>query len=262
MDNVCIIGYGMVGQAMAEVFGIKKHFDIIAEKSNITLEEASKCRLIFVCLPTPVDKFGQYEINHITQIIKQINDFGQGNIFIIRSTVFPGYALALQIDLGINRVISNPEFLSEATAVDDVKNPPFILLGGVEGKYRAAVRSFYEARIKSASFIETDNTTAEMAKLAMNAYFATKVIFANELYKACRSDANQANYETVKKVLESHPYGPKNHFTVWFRGKRGVQGNCLPKDSEAFATYTASGLVRKVVELNEEYRYMKESDEV
>jgi UDPglucose 6-dehydrogenase len=258
MDNACIIGYGMVGKAMAEVFSIEKHFDVVADKSNISLEEASHCKLVFICLPTPVDKDGNYLTQDIKNIIRQIEDFQTGCIYVIRSTVFPGFARALQEEMGINRIVSNPEFLSEATAVEDVKNPPFIVIGGFEGQYREHVRAFYESRIKSATVIETDNTTAEMAKLTLNAYFATKVIFANQADDGCRLVG--ANYETVKKIVSSHPYGPKNHFDVWFKGKRGVGGHCLPKDSLAFALYAHSDLVKKVIELNEKYIYLKDTD--
>lgn len=255
MNNACVVGYGMVGQATAEVFGIEKHFDIQEERSNITLEEAGKCRLVFICLPTPVDKEGNYHTEEIKKVIQQIEDVGQAPIFIIRSTVFPGFAKGLQQDLQINRVISNPEFLSEKTAVQDMKNPPFIIIGGMEGVFRKEVQAFYEARIKGASVITTDNTTAEMAKLAMNAYFSMKVIFANQTYDACRLLG--ANYGTVKKILEAHPFGPVNHFEIWFNERRGVNGHCLPKDSKAFANYTGSELLKKVVELNEKYIYLK-----
>jgi len=260
MDNAVIVGYGMVGKAMAEVFSIEKHFDIQDDRSNCTLEEVAKHKLVFLCLPTLVDRFGNYQLDELKQIIKQINDFGTGCTFVIRSTVFPGFALGLQRDLNIDRIISNPEFLSEATAVQDVKNPPFILIGGLEGKYRDEVTAFYQGRVRSAPIIETDNTTAEMTKLALNAYFATKVIFANETEDACREI--EANYETVKKVMEMHPFGPVNHFTIWFNGKRGVNGHCLPKDSKAFANYASSELVKKVVSLNENYIYRNNRDDV
>jgi UDPglucose 6-dehydrogenase len=260
MDNACVIGYGMVGKATADVFGIKKHFDVQEEKSNISLEEASKCRFVFLCLPTPVDADGSYKQSEIRQMIEQLEGYGNGSIYIIRSTVAPGFAVHLQKELTLNRIISNPEFLSEATALKDAKNPPFVIIGGLEGVFRKEVRAFYEARLKGSPVIETDNTTAEMIKLSMNAYFATKVIFANQLYDACRKLG--ANYETVKKAMEKHPFGPNNHFAVWFREKRGVNGNCLPKDAKAFAYYANSDLVKKVLELNETYKFIKEDNEI
>lgn len=258
MDEACIIGYGVVGQATAKVFGIKKHFDIDPERSNITLEEAAKCKFVFICLPTNVQEDGSYNVDPLIEMITKINDLGNP-IFIIRSTVYPGFAEITKQGIRSNRVVSNPEFLNEATAEHDAKNPSFILLGG-DKEYVDKVAGFYQARIKGAPVITTDNTTAEMAKLTMNAYFATKVIFANQAYDACQMLG--ANYETVKKVLESHPYGPNNHFTIWFKGKRGVNGRCLPKDSKAFDYYTASDLIHEVLRLNEKYINIKEEDAV
>lgn len=237
----------MVGKAMAEVFGIKKIFTRNEKESTITIEQAADCRYIFICLPTPVNEEGFYFLNDIAAIIERIADQKKENIFIIRSTVAPGFAKQFNNVI----IISNPEFLSEATAVEDVKNPPFIIIGGKEEKYRNEVQALYQSRIKGAPFIMTDNTTAEMAKLSLNAFFATKVIFANEVFEAC--SVNGANYETIKRILEGHPYGSKNHFSVWFRGKRGVHGACLPKDSQAFANYAGSELLKTVTHLNKFY---------
>jgi UDPglucose 6-dehydrogenase len=259
MIDACVIGYGIIGQATAEVLGITKHFDRNSEKCNITLEEASKCRLIFICLPTPVNEHGEYYLDDITAIARQITEYNNGGILVIRSTVFPGFAMHLQKELGINSVLSNPEFLSEKTALQDMKNPPFILIGGLEGQYRDILAAYYNAKIKGSEVIATDNTTAEMTKLAMNTYFATKVIFANQLYDACHGPIG-ANYETVKRVMEKHPFGPKNHFTVWYNGKRGVNGHCLPKDTRAFANYTGSSLAKLIDLMNTDYIYLKENE--
>lgn len=254
MDNTCVIGYGMVGKAMAEVFGIKKIYTRNKQESTITLDDAANCRYIFICLPTPVNEDGFYFLEDIAAIIDHIKSLGKENIFIVRSTVAPGFAQGFDDAI----IISNPEFLSEATAVEDVKNPPFIIIGGKEEKYRNEVQALYQARIKGAPFIMTDNITAEMAKLSLNAFFATKVIFANEVYDACQR--NGANYETIKRVLETHPYGSKNHFSVWFRGKRGVHGACLPKDSKAFANYANSQLLKSVTSLNKFYVQYEEGE--
>lgn len=258
MDNACIIGYGVVGEATAKLFAIKKHFDIHDDRCNITLEEASKCKFIFICMPTPVDSEGNYQTEEIIQMIKQLEDYGGGSIYILRSTVFPGFANFVQTQLNIDRVISNPEFLSEKTADHDTKNPPFILLGGMEGRFIDEVKALYQGRIKGAPIIVTNNITAEMCKLSLNAFFATKVIFGNQVYDACKRLG--VNYETVKTVIEDHPFGSMNHFKVWFNEKRGVNGKCLPKDSKAFANYAGSDLLKKVVELNQNYIFLKEDE--
>lgn len=250
MNNACIIGNGVVGGATAKLLGIKKTFDLNPDKCTINLEEAGSCRFVFICLPTPVGLDGKYELQPIINIIKQIDSYGHAPIFIIRSTVFPGFARHIMEETGVT-IISNPEFLSEDTADKDSKNPPFILLGGEPGVFIEEVKALYRSRIKYHEFIVTNNTSAELAKLAMNAYFSTKVIFANQLYDTCRDLG--ANYERVKEVLESHPFGPKNHFTIWYKGKRGINGKCLPKDTIAFSTYANSDLVNQVLTLNQQY---------
>lgn len=248
MENACVIGgRGMVGSQIVKLFGIKKIFDL--KEPTITLKEAAKCQFVFIALPTEVREDGSYITDDIVEIIKQIEGYGSGATYIIRSTVYPGFADSIMDLFGINRVVSNPEFLSESTAWNDTKNPPFILIGGLEGKYREWVKGLYQGVVKGANFILTDNVTAETAKLAMNAYFSTKVIFANQVYDACQT--NGANYERVKEVLERHPFGPKNHFEIYFKEKRGVHGKCLPKDTKAFTHYTNSELTKKVMEINE-----------
>lgn len=250
MNNACVIGFGMVGQATSKSLNIEKHFDLQDDRCNITLNDAAKCEYVFICLPTPV-KDGQYQVDDLINTVKQIESINPGRIYIIRSTVFPGFSRHLMELVGTDRIISNPEFLTESTWENDSTHPPFILLGGPQGVTFNQVKAIYQGRFKYAPIIETDNITAEMAKLSLNGYFATKVIFANQIYDSCQKLG--VNYETVKKVMESNPFGPKNHFTVWFRGKRGVHGKCLPKDSQALAYYGNSELVKKVVELNELY---------
>src|SRR3989344_1659335 len=257
-NEACVLGFGVVGGATAKALKIKFHYDIDPSKSNINFNNLKKYRLIFVCLPTPIQKNKKYKLNHISSIIKKIEKLGGEPIYIIRSTVFPGFAKKLQEQLRTERIVSNPEFLSEKTAYKDTKYPPFLLVGGSSGKYTKIVVDFLRRYVK-APLILTDNTSAELGKLAMNSYFAIKVIFANQLYDIAANI--DADYDSVKKILESHPFGPNNHFKVWFNDKRGVRGNCLPKDSAVFSNFAGSDLVRKAVSLNKKYINIKPQSE-
>ena len=247
MANACVIGMGVVGKATAALFGITKYFSL--SESTITLEEAAKCTYVFLCLPTPVDADGNYITSDIEAIVKQIEGYGGAGIYVIRSTVWPGFAKHLMETLDINRIVSNPEFLTEKTAERDSKYPPFILLGGMNTTFLEDVKGLYETRIKGAPVILTDNTTAEMAKLSMNGYFMAKVVYANYVYDACKELG--ANYEKVKEVLESHPFGPKNHFEIFHNGGRGAGGRCLRKDGKALVHYARNKLFDVVVDSNE-----------
>ncbi len=250
-NDKCVIGYGMVGKATALAFNIDKHFS--RHDSNITLEEASRCKYIFICLPTPTINKECY-VNDILAIIKQINDFPRhvDNIFIIRSTVYPGFANRVMTELGIDNVVSNPEFLSEDTWEEDAKNPWMVVIGADDPRYRELVKGLYMGRYKYVTPIETDNKTAELIKYSLNTFFATKVIFANVIFNFAQTIG--ANYETVKKALEICPWGSKNHLQIVYKDKRGINGHCLPKDTEAFATLTGSPFFKMLLQINEELK--------
>lgn len=247
MDNAAIIGYGTVGHATAQAFGIKKYYS--RSESNIDLEGVSRCRYIFVCLPTPTIENKQETLDLI-DIIQKIHDYGMDNIVILRSTVLPGFNRLLQAS-GIKNVVSNPEFLSEATALSDAKHPDLVVVGGDYPKLRSYVVALYKSRFKDFSLIETDSVTAELIKYALNTFFATKVIFANEIFDVAQKTG--ANYETIREVLENHKWGSKNHFRVWYNDKRGVHGKCLPKDTRALAAFAKSPFFQMIMERNQRF---------
>lgn len=249
-EAVVIGGTGMVGKATRLTFGIQKYY--ARHDANITLEQANKCRYIFICLPTPTINKKCYT-DDIYGIIKQLSSYPRyvDNIYIIRSTVYPGFGKYVEDTLGIDNVVSNPEFLSEDTWEKDAKNPQLIVIGGNNPKYREAVKGLYMGRFKYTKPLITDTTTAELIKYAMNMFFATKVIFANEIYDFAEKAG--ANYEAVRLALTAHPWGSKNHFNAWYKEKRGVHGRCLPKDTEAFAEQTNSPFFKMLVERNQQF---------
>lgn len=251
MESVVIGHTGYVGKATALAFKIKKGFS--RHDANVTLEEASKCHLIWICLPTPTLN-GEVYTKDIYDLVKQLESYPRyaDSTYIIRSTVYPGFADHLMDTLNIDRVVSNPEFLSEDTWDEDAKNPKMIIIGGRSQRHIERVKGVYMGRHKYIKPLITNNVTAEMAKYAFNTFFSTKVIFNNEVFNACQKSG--ANYEAIKLALESHPWGMKNHNTIWYKGKRGIHGSCLPKDTEAFATYTGSPFFKMLMERNQTYQ--------
>lgn len=246
MTNACTIGNGYVGRATCLTFNIDKYYT--RHESTISLEEAAKCRYIFISLPTPTID-GEAFTKDIEKIIKLIDKMPNPSdrVFIIRSTVPPGFAKSL----GIENVVSNPEFLSEATWEQDAVKPQLVVIGSDSPKYREVVTGLYRGRFKYSKPLETDNTTAELIKYALNSFFATKVVFGNEIFDYANKVG--ANYETIKRALEGHPWGSKNHFTPVYKGKRGIHGSCLPKDLEALSNLTGSFLFKVVSERGKSY---------
>ena len=243
MEGACVIGYGIVGKATAKGLGITQYIDLTG--STISVELAAKCRFVFLCLPTPtVD--GQCDTSVIRDYIKQIHDRGGRPVFVIRSTVIPGTSRKIMDELGIKTIASNPEFLTESNWEYESTHPGLVVIGADDEKTRKALKAVYEGRWRGVQIFETDNITAETIKYALNTFFVNKVVFANNIYDFCQTSG--ANYETIKKVLEFHPWGSKNHFTVWHKGGRGAGGKCLFKDLDSFAK--ENGIhKKKIVEL-------------
>lgn len=255
MTNSCILGWGTVGKATALAFGIDDYYS--RSEANITLEEVSKCKYIYVCLPTPTID-GKCFTDDITSLIEKIEDYPDlnGRIYVIRSTVYPGFSRDVQKRFGIRRIVSNPEFLSEDTWQKDAITPDLVVVGGDDNESRDMVVGIHRSRYKYAPIIEVDSVTAELVKYSLNVFFATKVIFANEVFDYAQKVG--ANYSVVKSVLEKHPWGSKNHFAVFYKEKRGVHGKCLPKDTESFANITNSPLFKVLLVLNEQLKLKNE----
>jgi len=251
MDSSVIIGYGVIGRAVAEAFGVKKYYS--RSDANITLEEAAKLRYIFICLPTPTIN-GQCYTQDIYETVKTLiaNKGEEDSVIIIRSTVPPGFNKSLQDEFGVNNIISNPEFISNDTAVEDMKNPDLIVVGGEKQKYIEMVVALYKGRFKYIEPVVTDTVTAEFIKYALNMFFVTKLVYANQLNDAAIELG--ANYQVARKVLETHKWGSKNHFQTFHKNGRGAGGKCLKKDLEAFGNLAIKqDLFYYLEEINNKY---------
>ena len=122
MKDAVSIGKGYVGKATMKTFGIEKFYT--RSEKNITLDEIKKTKYIFICLPTPTIS-GRCFTDDIYEFIDKVKN--PDSIFIIRSTVEVGFAETLKRELKV-KVVSNPEFLSEATWEQDAVKPKMIVL--------------------------------------------------------------------------------------------------------------------------------------
>jgi UDPglucose 6-dehydrogenase len=246
---ITIIGAGVVGKATGYIFhgsAAVSYLDLDSTESHIDSRLISP-DYIFICVPTPTVK-GKQDISAIEQWLKIIAKTALDKPIIIRSTVLPGTCEKLTAKYKLN-IVHIPEFLSENSALDDAKNPQFLVVGGNDILLRREVRDFFSKYVVTDNIIECDLTTAEVIKYTMNSFFALKVIFANEIYDLCESV--DASYSKVVEVIEGHKWGSKNGWDVFRGGFRGYGGKCLPKDIEALINAHKMSLMEKVAELNE-----------
>ena len=128
----------------------------------------------------------------------------------------------------------NPEFLREGHAVTDTLRPERIVVGVRSARAEAILREVYaEPLAAGVPFVVTDFATAELVKVAANAFLATKISFINAMAEVC-----EAVGADVASLAESLSYDHR----IGGAGMRpglGFGGGCLPKDIRAFGTWAA-----------------------
>jgi UDPglucose 6-dehydrogenase len=208
---------------------------------------------LFICVQTPPTYSGDADLSFVWSALDDLPDTERRQILVMKSTVPVGTGEKVRAALearGLSNVgyVSNPEFLAEGHAVRDFLNPDRIVVGAFEEEDAAAVEALY--RGIEAPVVRTDVASAEMIKLAANAFLMTRISFINEIANVC--EAVGADVEEVAKgVGLDHRLGP--HF---LRAGIGYGGSCFPKDSLALKQLASNSgyhfqLLAAVIEVNE-----------
>ncbi len=125
----------------------------------------------------------------------------------------------------------NPEFLTEANAIEDFNNQNRIILGGHKD-VTSYLKTIYIKVFPQARIIKTDSTHAEMVKYLINTFLSTKVSFANEMYEISKSLG--IDYDKVIEYATLDDRLGKSHWNVpGPDGDFGFGGHCFPKDLQA-----------------------------
>ena len=257
--KIGIVGQGYVGTAIK--IGFESYYDLEtydkfdSSKSTCNLKRlVDICDVIFVCVPTPMDKDGSCHTGIVEEVISEINQYSnKSQIVVIKSTVSPGTTERMNKKYKKVSVIFNPEFLTEANFLEDFKNQTRIILGGVR-RGTNLLRQVYSKVFPHATIVKTGSKTAEMTKYFINSFLATKVSFANEMKILC--DNVDIDYD---KVVEYSTYDErlgKSHWAVpGPDGDYGFGGHCLPKDVSALVNgYDDMKLLEAVLQVNDNVR--------
>jgi UDPglucose 6-dehydrogenase len=128
----------------------------------------------------------------------------------------------------------SPEFLREGHGVHDTLSPDRVVVGVGSEQAEATLRQIYAPQIQAGiKFFVTDLATAELAKVAANAFLATKISFINAVAEVC--DAADADITILADILGSDP----RIGGAFLRPGLGFGGGCLPKDVRAFQARAA-----------------------
>jgi UDPglucose 6-dehydrogenase len=206
-------------------------------------------RLLFICVQTPPTYSGDADLSAVQRAVEEIGE-PEDRALVMKSTVPVGTGTAIQREAPGLAYVSCPEFLKEGTAVKDFLEPDRVVIGaGAEDDWAAeAVEALYEPL--GAPIVRTDLSSAEMIKLASNAYLATKISFINEIANVC--DEVGADVTEVARGMGLDPRIGSRFLNAGL----GFGGSCFPKDTQALKILAGNSgyhfqLLSSVIEVNE-----------
>src|SRR3954447_11085683 len=206
-------------------------------------------RLLFVCVDTPPTYSGDADLSRVRAVVQELPD-DSDHVLIMKSTVPAGTGASIRRDMPGLAYVSCPEFLKEGTAVKDFMNPDRVVIGADPGDEESAdaVAALYEPL--GGEILRADVASAEMIKLASNAFLATKISFINEIANVCEEVGADVGQVAAGMGLD------ERIGRSFLRAGIGYGGSCFPKDVSALKMLAGNTgyhfqLLTSVIEVNE-----------
>jgi UDPglucose 6-dehydrogenase len=233
INNIPIYEPGL-GTIVAEARGRNLFFSTDVEKA---IDEA---QIIFISVNTPTKTYGKgkgmaADLKYIELCARQIAKIAKNNKIVVEKSTLPvrtAEAIKSILDNTGNgvqfQILSNPEFLAEGTAVQDLLHPDRILIGGdesVEGqKAIQALVDVYSNWVDPEKILTTNVWSSELSKLTANAFLAQRISSINAMSELCEKTGANVN-EVAKAIGMDSRIGPK-----FLKASVGFGGSCFQKD--------------------------------
>src|SRR3954452_10560102 len=228
---------------LVEKNGERLHFT--TEMGDVT----SNATLLFCCVDTPPTYSGDAALSRVERVVEELGG-SNDHAIVMKSTVPVGTGRAIRRHRDEIGYVSNPEFLKEGSAVRDFLKPDRVVVGSEDDskEFGDRVAALYEPL--DAPVIRTDVASAEMIKLASNAFLATKISFINEIANVSEELGADVSEVARGMGLDSR-IGPQ-----FLRAGSGYGGSCFPKDVSALKQLAGNSgyhfqLLTAVIEVNE-----------
>ena len=225
------------------------------------LEAVSDCEAAFLCVPTPQGGDGSVDLSFVEAAAAEMAEaMPPAALIVNKSTVPVGSTQVVERVMQRTdvKVVSNPEFLREGSAVRDFLFPDRIVIGSDDQAAAEKVASFYDG--VDAPILITDPASAETIKYASNAFLATKLSFVNALAAVCEGVGADVG-DVVLGIGYDRRIGHQ-----YLQPGPGWGGSCFPKDTRAFLRLAESGgydfrFLGGVIAVNEE-QFSRVADKV
>lgn len=263
--QIAIIGYGVVGVGMEELFApiADRYIYDPAKFPQNSKEEVNKCDMAVICVSTPMGEGGAADISIVEDVVSWVTT----PLILIKSTIPPGTCAYLSEKYG-KKVNFSPEYMGESTYFTPFWKYPdperaethtFVIVGGPDAS--RILGAFMEVMSVDTRYMAVSAEEAELTKYMENAFFATKVTFCNEFFEIAKRYG--VDYKKLRELWLLDPRINPNH-TLVFEDRRGFGGKCLPKDLRAIISAAESKgysptLLKAVIQSNNERKSQKES---
>jgi UDPglucose 6-dehydrogenase len=213
------------------------HQNVAAKRLQFTTsteEGVDGSEVVFIAVPTPPQPDGSVDLSYIEKVAREIAGVLKEYRVIVDKSTVPvktGEKVADTIRRYNKHgadfdVVSNPEFLREGCAVDDLMKPDRIVVGGNSDRAIGLMKKVYEPFM--APILVTDINSAELIKHAANSFLALKISYINAVGAIC--EASGADVEKVANGIGTDKRIGRNFLNAGI----GYGGSCFPKDLAAF----------------------------
>lgn len=246
-----IVGAGTVGSAL------KKAFDgccelliadpVLGAQSASLCSLVPLCQVIFIAVPTPSKAGGDADLHVFSEVIAELAAAVRLGpdacpVLCIKSAVPPDAISRIQRSYPHTRIVVSPEFLREASPIDDMLAMRSLVLGGKQSDCSVVADIFHQHSNITGEMrtsILPDAVSAAFLKYQENAFLAMKVSFMNEMFDIFQRSGSQCSWEKLQRAFhQDHERMGSTHWQVpGPDGGRGWGGRCLPKDVAALQHY-------------------------
>ena len=208
-------------------------------------ENIAKADIVFISVNTPTKTRGvgagyASDLKWIESSARQIAKYSKGHTIVVEKSTLPVKTAEtiktilnsseqnVRTDLGENKktfsIVSNPEFLAEGTAINDLQNPDRVLIGGEDSNSINLISDIYKYWVDPEKIISTNLWSSELSKLVANAFLAQRISSINSISALCESTGANVN-EVAEAIGADTRIGYK-----FLKPGPGFGGSCFKKD--------------------------------
>ncbi len=226
--KIGVVGLGSVGSAVFKVMSQYHTMVGYDVDGRGAIKEVLDTEAALVCVPTNGTDTGELDMSAVDVVCNEFNGRRYEGIVVLKSTLHPGTMDRLEIDYPNLKLVYMPEFLREKDAEEWFRAPDRLVASG-QDRYVSDALELFTWVPEDIPRLEMSHIEAEIAKLAHNAYIATKVTFTCEIERICESkDADPL--KVMEVIWNDRRVMNPAHLTP---GLGGFGGKCVPKDTRS-----------------------------